>query len=179
MLGQHYRQVIVLLAAFLLACSSSQRSTDEHTPTKQQPTKEGEQAPLDVFESSFRPSLYDEDVEAVERHLGHREEQADERRDSVAVEEEVLQGFRIQIFASPRIDEATRAKQTAAQLITTDSLYIVFDPPVYKVRVGDYPTRLEANRALAAIVQKGYPDAWIVADRIIQRKFIRIRREEY
>jgi hypothetical protein len=152
--------------------------TDD-SPRGQQPTKDGEKAPLEVFESSFQPSRYDEGVEAVERRLGRREEQLDGRRDSVKVEEEVRQGFRIQIFASPRIDEATLAKQTAAQLITTDSLYIVFDPPVYKVRVGDYPTRLEANRALASIVQNGYPDAWIVTDRIIQRKFIRIRREEY
>jgi hypothetical protein len=143
------------------------------------PTKEGEKAPLEVFESTFQPSRYDEEVEVVEQRLGERGAQPDERRDSVKVEEEVLQGFRIQIFASPRIDEATLAKQAAAQLITTDSLYIVFDPPVYKVRVGDYPTRLEANRALASIVQKGYPDAWIVTDRIILRKYVRIRRDEY
>lgn len=178
MLDQHHRQVVVFLATLLFACSSSQQSSDD-SPRKQQPTKDGEKAPLEVFESSFHPSQYDEDIEAVERRLQQREEQPDERRDSVRVEEEVLQGFRIQIFASPRIDEATLAKQTAAQLITTDSLYIVFDPPVYKVRVGDYPTRLEANRALASIIQKGYPDAWIVTDRIIQRKFIRLRREEY
>lgn len=178
MLGQYHRQVVAFLVAFLLACSSSQRSTDD-APRRQQPVKDGEKAPLEVFESSFRPSRYDEDVEAVEQRLGGRAEQPNERRDSVKVEEEVLQGFRIQIFASPRIDEATLAKQTAAQLITTDSLYIVFDPPVYKVRVGDYPTRHEANRALASIVQKGYPDAWIVTDRIIQRKFVRLRRDEY
>jgi hypothetical protein len=162
----------------MLACSGPQRSTDD-TPHKRAPTKEGEKAPLEVFESTFQPSRYDEDVEAIEQRLGERGVQPDEQRDSVKVEEEVLPGFRIQIFASPRIDEATLAKQTAAQLITTDSLYIVFDPPVYKVRVGDYPTRLEANRALASIMQKGYPDAWIVTDRIIQRKYIPIRRDEY
>ncbi len=178
MLGQHSRQVVVFLAALLLACSGPQRSTDD-TPRPRVPTKEGEKAPLEVFESTFQPSRYDEEVEVVEQRLGERGAQLDERRDSVKVEEEVLQGFRIQIFASPRIDEATLAKQAAAQLITTDSLYIVFDPPVYKVRVGDYPTRLEANRALASIVQKGYPDAWIVTDRIILRKYVRIRRDEY
>jgi septal ring-binding cell division protein DamX len=139
----------------------------------------GERAPLATFEASFRPSDYDEDVEAAEqRQPGAQATPEYADGDSVHVEEEVVQGFRIQIFASSRIDDANLAKQTALQLITTDSLYIVYDPPVYKVRVGDYLTRLEANRALSSIVQRGYPDAWIVTDRIIQRKFMRVPRTQ-
>ncbi|MGH2566850.1 MAG: SPOR domain-containing protein, partial [Bacteroidota bacterium] len=103
----------------------------------------------------------------------------EEPSDSVSIEEEILQGFRIQIFASASIDEANLARQLAAQAIVDDSLYIVYDPPVYKVRVGDYLTRLAANRALTSVLQHGYPDAWVVTDRIIQRKTVRIPREEY
>jgi hypothetical protein len=178
MLGQHHLQVVLLVATLLSACSSSHRTSDNTRSTSGQ-KQEGEKAPLSTYEATFQPSAYDEAPEVVEQQLAAQQEPSDLRRDSVAVEEETLQGYRIQIFASSRIDEALLAKQTAAQLITTDSLYIVFDPPVYKLRVGDYRTRLDANRALASIIQKGYPDAWIVSDRIVQRHFVRIRREEY
>lgn len=182
MLDQHHRKITYwfFLGLLLLACSSS-RETSDNSSRQKPSVEQGEKAPLAVFEKSFRPSDYDEDVEALEKHRVGKEDQTDldTRKDSVKVEEETLQGFRIQIFASSNILEANLAKQTASQLITIDSLYIVYDPPVYKVRVGDYPTRLDANRSLVSVVQKGYPDAWIVTDRIILRKFVRVRREEY
>ena len=58
--------------------------------------------------------------------------------------------------------------------VREDSVYVVYDPPVYKVRVGDYTSRLEASRKLSTFIDKGYPDAWIVADRIVQRRLVRI-----
>jgi hypothetical protein len=63
---------------------------------------------------------------------------------------------------------------TAAQRITEDSLYVVYDPPVYKVRIGDFPTRAEANQKLTTVIGQGFSDAWVVGDRIIQRKLVRV-----
>jgi hypothetical protein len=45
---------------------------------------------------------------------------------------------------------------------------------VYKVRVGDFANRYEANQRLPEFVEKGYRDAWIVPDRIVQRKLVRV-----
>ena len=181
MLGQHNSSIIAAAFAtlLLLACSSSQKTSD-YTPPPQRQTEQPRKASLKDFEVTFRPSDYDEDVAAVERRTGQAHTTPDSglTRDSLRVEEETMQGFRVQIFASQRIDEATLAKQTASQFIVADSLYIVYDPPVYKVRVGDYATRLDANRSLSAIIQKGYPDAWVVTDKIITRKFIRFKRDD-
>ncbi len=182
MLDQYYRKVTLaaFFALFLLACSSSKESSENESLPKP-PVAQGQKAPLATFESTFRPSEYDEDVGAGEQRLADHRTQpdSDASSDSMKVEEEILLGFRIQIFVSQSIDEANRARHSAAQLITADSLYVVYDPPVYKVRVGNYRTQSDANSALTSIVQKGYPDAWIVTDRIIQRKFVRIRRDEY
>ncbi|MBI2619735.1 MAG: SPOR domain-containing protein, partial [Ignavibacteriales bacterium] len=97
--------------------------------------------------------------------------------DSAVVEEVVAQGFRIQIFATSSIDEANSAKLTAEGRVGQDEVYVVYDPPVYKVRVGDYVERLEANQRLSKLINQGYPDAWVVADRVIQRKITRIPKE--
>jgi len=181
MLDQHSRKIIVaaVIALEALGCSAAKETTDD-TSRSQLPPREGQKAPLAYFESTFRPSEYDEDVEVMEKKLSGQAElpETDSRSDSVSVEEETVQGFRIQIFASASIDEANLAKQLAAQSIVTDSLYIVYDPPVYKVRVGDYPTRLDANRALASVIHHGYPDAWVVTDRITQRTIVRVPRVE-
>jgi hypothetical protein len=51
----------------------------------------------------------------------------------------------------------------------------VFDPPVYKIRVGDFLTRVEANQRLGVISALGFADAWVVGDKITIRKSIRVK----
>jgi hypothetical protein len=183
-LAEYHRKVILCLITFAVTLTLSACSASRETPVtapRQQPTVEiKEKGSLIAYESSFRPADYDEDVEIAEKRTpaGNSLPEVDTRKDSVSVEEEIALGFRIQIFASAKIDEANMAKQSALETITTDSLYVVYDPPVYKVRVGDYTSRFDANKALAGIIQNGYPDAWVVNDRIIKRKITIIPREE-
>ncbi|MBI3585595.1 MAG: SPOR domain-containing protein [Ignavibacteriales bacterium] len=163
------------LAALLFASCK----TTEPTLKRQQPaeTKSHRKVPLSQYEATFNPSDYDEDIEQVQKphttanHIIDEESTAD----SIIVESEFLQGFRIQIFASVSIDEANAMKSAAAPKITEDSIYVVFDPPVYKVRVGDYRARIEASQKLPKFVEMGFPDAWVVGDQIIQRKIIRVK----
>ena len=158
-------------AALLLGCSSS-RSV-EADETDEYIVKPGTEAPLGAYERTLNPSDFDEDVALV------KETQPDSLKaapaeeaaaDSMVVEEVATQGFRIQIYASKKIDEATAVRTMAAEQFPQDSIYVVYDPPVYRVRLGDYPTRLEANQRLPSIARSGYPDAWVVTDRIIIRK---------
>ena len=183
MLAQHHHKIIFFFLLFfplvIEACSASREAPA--TAPRQQPTVEiKEKGSLIAYESSFRPSEYDENVADAEKRVPGDAAVPDinPQRDSVSVTEEAALGFRIQIFASAKIDDATMAKQSAVEAITTDSIYVVYDPPVYKVRVGDYATRFDATKALAGIIQSGYPDAWIVNDRIIKRTFTVVPREE-
>lgn len=134
-------------------------------------------SPLSVYESTFNPADYDESVEEVlgSHEARRRTAQAESGSDSLAMETEYFQGFRIQIFATANIDEANAMKTTASQIITGDSLYVVFDPPVYKVRMGDFMSRLEASRKLSTLLDRGFPDAWVVNDQIIRRKLVRVK----
>ena len=63
---------------------------------------------------------------------------------------------------------------TTIQRVTEDSVYIVYDPPVYKVRIGDFRTRAEASQKLGAMSSIGFADAWVVGDRIVIRKTVRV-----
>ncbi len=164
---------LATIAVVLFGCGSSGSSLKE---TSVAPEEREEQVPRSRYEKTFNPSDYDVEITEIQRQ--HKIEQeraaAEHRQDSVIVEASYIQGYRVQIFATGNIDEANAMRMTAVQRIIEDSLYVVYDPPTYKVRIGDYPTRAEANQKLTTIVAQGFADAWVVGDRIIQRKLVRV-----
>lgn len=167
------RAKFTVILFVLAACSPTRQAVEEEQMDK--PKK----APLSYYEATLNPSDYDEEITNVQNiHAEeHQLEELNIPKDSVTVEEEVLQGFRIQIFASASIDEANSTRTSALQKLRVDSVYVVYDSPVYKVRVGDFPSRYDANQRLPLLIEKGFPDAWVVPDRIVQRKITRIPRQ--
>jgi cell division protein FtsN len=69
-------------------------------------------------------------------------------------------GYRVQVFAAQ--DRAT-AEAVAARLegrLNGQPVYVERQDPWYKVRVGDFATREEADRLRKRLVEMGYPEAW-------------------
>jgi hypothetical protein len=167
----------VLFIVSFNGCTPSQRFVNEEqqTPVKVEPPKE-KKRPLAEYEATLKPSDFDKEIEIAQTVQEIKKEQVPLTipQDTIVLKEEVVQGFRIQIFSSSNVDEANVIKTLAMEKFTTDSMYVVFDAPVYKVRIGDFINRYEANQRLSEFVDKGYRDAWIVPDRVIQRKLVRV-----
>jgi hypothetical protein len=79
-----------------------------------------------------------------------------------------IDGYRIQIF----FDSGTNSKTKAQSIYDSfkgrypeTGTYLTFKAPNYKVRVGDFRTRLDAQRFLNSIIGE-YPNAWIIEDMI-------------
>jgi len=77
-----------------------------------------------------------------------------------------MEGFRVQIF----VDSGNNSKQAAMNALKTFETrfpeiesYISFEEPNYKVRVGNFRTKLDAERCLKKIVST-YPNAFVVPD---------------
>ena len=81
---------------------------------------------------------------------------------------QLVDGFRIQIFASKDIERATLEKKQAEFQFLEDSVavYIEFDSPMYKVRVGDFRNREDAEKLKRIARRKGYREAWIVKTKV-------------
>jgi hypothetical protein len=172
---------VILLLVFSAGCSSSREAFQESELTNDQIQNDAQpkekKLPLSEYESTLNPADFDKDINVAEKI--HTDEKAQQSaleipRDSIVVKEEPTQGFRIQVFSSSNVDEVNLMKSVVLEKFTGDSIYVVYDPPVYKIRVGDFLTRYEANQRLPEFVDKGYRDAWIVPDRVIQRKLVRI-----
>jgi SPOR domain len=167
--------ILCMLVLLTAGCTSSRPFIRDEEP-KQETPKEDKHS-LAEYEATLNPADYDQEVEVVEKaHVEEKKQQAplEIPKDSLAVEEEVVQGFRIQVFSSSGVDEAMLMKDVATGKFIGDSVYMVYDAPVYKVRVGDFVNRYEASQRLPDFIEKGYRDAWIVPDRIIHRKFVHV-----
>lgn len=77
----------------------------------------------------------------------------------------VVDGFRIQLFASADRDVAQNARAVAAERLGMPA-YLDLDGGVYKVRAGDFVRREDANAALSTVRGQFYPDAWVVPAKV-------------
>jgi hypothetical protein len=79
-----------------------------------------------------------------------------------------IPGYRIQIFFDSGINSSDRAKQARDEflfLFPDVPAYVSWKAPNYRVRVGDFRNRLEAEKVLQSILI-GYPNAWVIKDEI-------------
>lgn len=79
-----------------------------------------------------------------------------------------MEGYKIQIFFDSGNNSKTKAQSIYEGFkakYPDVRVYLSFKSPNYKVRVGDFRTRLDAQRFLNDIIDE-YPNAWIIADMI-------------
>ena len=77
----------------------------------------------------------------------------------------INEGYRIQIFEST-VSSIARAEAKRFQNILGDSVYIDFEAPLYKLRIGNFVERKKAERAIESIERLGAKDSWIVRAKI-------------
>ncbi len=77
-----------------------------------------------------------------------------------------IPGFRINIFFQSGNNSKTNANQVKATFIAKYpefEAYVVFDEPNFKVKVGDFRTRMEA-RGFVEKIKADFPDAFVIKD---------------
>ena len=82
--------------------------------------------------------------------------------DSVKSESE---GYRVQVLAT-RYFERADSLAVIMKNTVSDSVYVDFEAPNYKVRIGDFIDRDSAESLQQELMQMGYNSAWILRARI-------------
>lgn len=81
---------------------------------------------------------------------------------------EGIEGFRIQIFSDSGNNSKNQAQAVNDGFIArfpTIKAYLTFKSPNYRVRIGDFRNRLDAQRFLLEVTSD-YPNAFIVSEKI-------------
>lgn len=75
-------------------------------------------------------------------------------------------GFRVQLISTDSEADARECEQKAL-LDFKNNVYLIFDPPNYKVRIGDFQDRAQANEFKERAIRLGYVNAWVVQSRVL------------
>ena len=82
---------------------------------------------------------------------------------------ETIPGYRVQIFFDSGSNSRSKSLQVKDQFISKYAgmeAYMVFHEPYYKIRVGNFRSRMEAQGFKQSIILE-YPSAFVVKDDII------------
>ena len=159
-----------VVAAVLCACASQPRHKRAATPEKAPASgtydfrSEGTVPPADA--APVEPDV--EEIPLAGESLEVAEAEAPPAPDTLkapAAADSTADGFRVQIFASSDRDVAGNAARVAEERLGI-AAYTDLEAGMYKVRVGDYVQRPDAEAALKTFRSHYYPDAWIVPARV-------------
>lgn len=113
-------------------------------------TNSGKEGTLEIVQDSRIPML-------IERHITLNSNLPG-----------IMDGYRIQIYFDSGSDSKKRAMDVRADFVSRYPgipAYLSFQEPFFKVRIGDYRIKLEADGQLQKILVN-YPNAYVVRDRI-------------
>jgi len=91
--------------------------------------------------------------------------------------DEMVQGFRVQIGFFPSVDYAIELSDKANSLFEED-VYLDFDAPNHKVRVGDCVSGKDAEVLLEEAKKLGFSNAFIIPTMVYKYPELRRQREE-
>ena len=166
----------VVSTFIFLSCSASTGSRYEKTVKDKDIVKESlPENHADKNEEDFNFVPYREDfgfedkvieskpVEKVEAWYGY---DTNDSSTSVKNYTNKIWGYRVQVFATDNLEEANSARTDLYFKTNQKSIYVIFDPPFYKVKAGDFSNLEDANSLTFKLSQMGYTESRVVKDSI-------------
>lgn len=86
-----------------------------------------------------------------------------------------LEGFRVQIYSGSGVtskDEAMLAQQKFITMYPNERVYVIYNAPFWRVRIGDYRSRSEALPMLVKL-RGTFAGSYIVRDNTVRKKTFR------
>ena len=84
----------------------------------------------------------------------------------------IIEGYRIQALVIRNTHSADSIRAVLSDKIDED-VYITYEVPYYKIRVGNCVDRKQAEELKLKLVELGYASAWIIRTRVKAPEFIR------
>lgn len=158
--------LLTIALGLLMSCKSTEETTREQDePIVTEETSDSEAiALLDNTRSRLSDVYLTQKQDIPEIYL-----QADSAKEEV--NRNPYDGFRIQILSTRKVEHADSVANSFRIWADTTiagysaDAYVSFRQPYYKVHIGDFQQREQANQ-FSRLIKPQYPDAWVVHDRI-------------
>jgi SPOR domain len=190
MMQRHILAYFVIFSLILSSCVSSVKVTGGNssgnttTTTTQSPSKKNEKAVNEDL-SQYRPRYKSssQDINSTEKTTTmpsstvsdapmHVNKRLDAILDTITIHNKSIKftnGFRIQIYVGNDRKAADDAKIYTYQKYPEIFPYLSYQQPIYKVKIGDFLNRMDAERYFTDIKDL-YPSAMILPDRVEIKK---------
>jgi hypothetical protein len=153
---------LTCLCLALLCCSGTKQAIKKDRRQENQPVR---------YDESFDPlTLNDDDLE-ISADSAQTSSGTTETKDATSAQAIPLkeaEGFRVQILATNNIETASLTEQEAIARFGSlgAKIYLIFEAPLYKIRVGDCMDRNAAEDLRDKAKEVGYTGAFIVKTKI-------------
>ena len=77
----------------------------------------------------------------------------------------IIEGYRVQVLATRERFKAEKLQSDLEELFEY-KIYVIFEAPNYKVRIGDFIDRQKAEKFRKKLSGNGYSSAWIIRTKI-------------
>ena len=81
-----------------------------------------------------------------------------------------VMGYKVQLFSSTDIEEARFYQDSLRVMFPSDSVELAYDAPAYKIRIGNFLERKDAEVMKRALQELGWSSAWIVPAMVLKDK---------
>ena len=171
--------IALLLSTFILtiilaSCAASTGSRYSSTKKKEEKIESKERAklPPEKFDiTPYRTKLdlkENKKISAVSRKLNAWYEY-NTAKDTGSTNKTVIKtvsGYRVQVYSTDNLADADSIRTELYDKTNQKSVYISFDPPFYKVKVGDFLNLNDAKNMSFKLSQLGYSEVRVVNDTV-------------
>ncbi|HSL88238.1 MAG TPA: SPOR domain-containing protein [Ignavibacteriaceae bacterium] len=167
----------IILSYFFAGCGAVSTSGRYETSGKSEDVKEEKTDKIAPDEKEsfnltpYRPEIILDETEFITDPYSETSDawyEYEERSESHENKKIVgtIDGFRVQVIATDELDEANRINSELSSLIPNQRCYVNFEPPFYKVKLGDFKENSEANDMRFRLNQLGFTEAKVVRETI-------------
>ncbi|MEI7582573.1 SPOR domain-containing protein [Runella sp.] len=172
--------LVIVSAALFIGCASSKPISTAKTTDPYSNYDEDLSVVRPRYKEVAAPEMTAKKPE-VKRVLSdqplHINRQLDAAVDTIASKNRAIRfasGYRIQIYVGNTRKEADDARLFTYQTFPELNPYLVYTQPTYRVRIGDFMTRLEAERYLQQVRQQ-YEAAVVLPEKIDLKKSLMVK----
>ncbi len=167
--GSGAAAAILLLFLTLLYCASERPSVQKDVP-EEPPAQTVTEAEVDLLEYlrddfTLPPTEWKVENVTIDTSLPFDVTRT-EPDTSIPAEDQTAMGWRIQIFASDSFESVTTMMEQARLEFPETGVYLKFEAPYYRIRLGDAQNIVDAEILLRRVQQMGYSGAFRVPSEV-------------